>query len=108
MPMIPQDIPPVYTDESDGIYYDDESWAEYLRQVDLIEYRHREYGEPLLPLAEWVQVQAVYYRGQETEAAALVAEKLQELADEIRHLDAATPGTYYDRRDAMLDARECR
>src|SRR3954469_4815675 len=99
MPMIQSAIAPVNSDPiPDDVLIDDESWAEYLRMVELVEHRHREYGEPLLPLAEWVNVQAAYYRSLESEAAMLVAERLDGLVAELRALDAPSPAVYYDRR----------
>lgn len=106
MPMIRSAIAPVNVEPTpDDVILDDESWAEYLRMVDLVEHRHREYGEPLLPLAEWVNVQAAYYRSMGTEAAALVAERLDGLVAELRALDAPSPAVFRDRWDCMEDAR---
>lgn len=105
MPMIQSAIHPVNSEPlPDDVLLDDESWAEYLRMVELVEHRHREYGEPLLPLACWIEVQSAYYKSLETEAAALVAERLAELADEIRSLDAPTPDIFRDRRAAVMES----
>lgn len=104
MPMIQSAIGPVNSEPiPDDVMVDDESWAEYLRMVELVEHRHREYGEPLLPLAAWVEVQAAYYRSLESEAGALVAERLDGLASELRALDAPSTVVYRDRRAAMLE-----
>lgn len=81
----------------------DELWGDYLRSVELAEFRHRQYGEPLLPLVELVEVQASYYRSWGSDVGDLIAGRLAGLADELRLYDARTPEQYHDRRETMLE-----
>ena len=57
--------------------------------------------EPRLPLADWIECQAGWFRSQETSAAAFVAGELQQLAELARVLRAATVEQFVDRREAL-------
>ena len=63
-------------------------------------------GEPRLPLADWIETQAAWFRSQETDAAAWLAGEMQELADLARALHAATIEQFDDRREALEHARD--
>jgi hypothetical protein len=57
--------------------------------------------EPRLPLAEWAETQASWFRSQRTAAGDWLAAEIQELADLARALHSTTPEQFADRRQAM-------
>ena len=58
-------------------------------------------GPPRLPLADWIEVQAAWFRSQDTDAANWLASEVQELADLCRALHAATVDQFDGRRAAL-------
>jgi hypothetical protein len=58
-------------------------------------------GEPGLPLTDWIEAQASWYRSLATDAADLVADALTELARTVRLTRAATVIEYLDRAEVL-------
>jgi hypothetical protein len=60
-------------------------------------------AEPMLPFAEWVGVEAAYYRSLGTDAGDWLSARLDRLAETARYLGAETPDEFDD-REALFDA----
>lgn len=74
----------------DTIHHDDMDWVDVVRTGFLGDFA----GEPLLPFADWIEIQASVIRLKGSPTAAWLAAKVDELASWARRLKAATPDDF--------------
>lgn len=58
-------------------------------------------GEPRLPMADWIEVQASLVRLNGSNLAEWLAGKMDDLAEQVRSLDAETPDQFESRSEVM-------
>jgi hypothetical protein len=59
-------------------------------------------AEPTLPMAEWIAVQAAYFRSLGSNLGDWLARRIDALAEQARSLQAETPDQY-DAREELMD-----